>query len=97
MSPHPPSTGTIADSLVGSLCRETGALRERARVLLGDLRRCRDGGLCLRLRNELVKLELRRRELHQAARSLETSGLSDGLALAFLRELTGRPLARAAR
>lgn len=96
MSPDSASTGTIADTLVGSLCREMGAVRERAQVLLADLCRCRDGGLCLRLREELLRLERRRRELHQAARDLERRGLHDRLALAFLRELTGRPLARPA-
>jgi hypothetical protein len=95
MTPYPSFTGSIAESLVGSLCREMAAVRERAPRLLADLRLCRDGGLCLRLRGELVGLEQRRRDLQRAVRTLEASGLRDDLALAFLRELTRRPLSGA--
>jgi hypothetical protein len=92
MSSFPSSTWSTADSLVGSLCREMGALRERARQLMADLSRCRDGGLVDRLRAELATLERRRRELSLSVRTLERSQLRDGLALAFLLELTRRPL-----
>ncbi len=82
-----------SESLVASLCREAGALRQRAQQLVADLPRCREERLLQRLRLELQQLQLRRRELQSAVRQLRRSvGLRDGLALAFLEELTRRPL-----
>ncbi|KEF40799.1 MAG: hypothetical protein ER33_14990 [Cyanobium sp. CACIAM 14] len=91
-----PAISRTADSLVGSLCREIEAVRQRARQLLVQLGRCRDADLRRRLQGELVRLELRRRELDRSVRTLEGSGLKDRLALAFLRELSRRPLGAAA-
>jgi hypothetical protein len=77
---------------VGSLCRELVHLRERARQLAGDQARCRDARLFGRLRGELLRLEARRRELQSTVAGLKRGGLRDALALAFLAELSRRPL-----
>ncbi len=87
--------GSPSDSLVGSLCRELVSLRERSRQLAGDLGRCRDGRLFQRLRGELLRLEARRRELQRTVQGLELGALRDGLSLAFLVELSRRPLQQA--
>ena len=82
-----------SESLVASLCREADQLRGRARQVVGDLGRCREEGLVRRLRKELQLLQSRRRELQASAAQLRRSrGLRDSLALAFLIELTRRPL-----
>ncbi len=83
-----------SESLVASLCREADQLRCRARQVVGDLGRCREEGLVRRLQQELQLLQIRRQELQVSALQLGRShGLRDSLALAFLTELTQRPLA----
>ncbi len=83
-----------SESLVASLCREADQLRSRARQVVGDLGRCREEGLVRRLQQELQLLHIRRQELQVSALQLGRShGLRDSLALAFLTELTQRPLA----
>ncbi|MEB3322973.1 MAG: hypothetical protein VKI81_09140 [Synechococcaceae cyanobacterium] len=89
-------TGAPSETLVGSLCRELATLRERARQLVADLGRCRDGALFSRLRDELLRLEVRRGELQRTVRGLQRGGVRDRLALAFLVELSRRPLAEVA-
>ena len=89
------SAGAPSDSLVGSLCRELVHLRERSLQLAGDLARCRDARLFLRLREELSRLEGRRRELQHTVQGLHRGGLRDGLSADFLVELSRRPLAAA--
>lgn len=82
-----------ADSLVASLCREMDQLRCRVAQVIGDLDRCQEERLLLRLRRELLQLLLRRQELQACAKALRCSGgLRDSLAVAFLDELTRRPL-----
>ncbi len=85
-------TGAPSDSLVGSLCRELDQLRQRSRQLADALGRCRDGRLFCRLRGELLQLEGRRRELQSTIEGLKRGGLRDALSLAFLLELSRRPL-----
>ncbi|MBM5804026.1 MAG: hypothetical protein FJ078_07900 [Cyanobacteria bacterium K_DeepCast_35m_m2_155] len=91
-TPSPLAAGP-AESLVASLCREMAQLRERARLLIADQARCREDRLVCRLRQELQQLQRRRQELQACVRQLRRSGgLRDNLALAFLEELTRRPL-----
>jgi hypothetical protein len=69
-------------------------LRSRAAQVSADLARCQSPALLERLRRELIKLAARRLELQQATRSLRRlPQLQDPLAIAFLEELTRRPLA----
>ncbi len=89
---HPAGLGP-SESLVGSLCREAARLRERVQRLQGELRCCQDHRLCQRLAREEAWLLARRLELRRMAQGLEQPGrLSDGLALALLKELLHRPL-----
>jgi hypothetical protein len=82
-----------SESLVASLCREADRLRCRAQQVVDDLRRCREEGLFRRLQQELQLLHSRREELEVSALQLGRShGLRDSLAVAFLTELTRRPL-----
>lgn len=82
-----------SDSLMGSLCREMDRLRSRWRQVSADLARCQEEGLGHRLAAELDLLQQRRLELQQAVRDLQRRGLQDRLGLAFLKELSRRPLA----
>jgi hypothetical protein len=83
----------LSESLVASLCREMVQLRSRSQQLIADLGRCREERLLGRLRQELQQLKLRRQELQACAGQLRRSvGLRDSLAVAFLDELTRRPL-----
>jgi hypothetical protein len=83
-----------SESLVASLCREAHQLRCRAQQVVADLGRCRQEGLVRRLSQELQLLHHRREQLLASARQMRCSGgLRDGLAVAFLEELTSRPLA----
>lgn len=80
-------------SLVASLCHEMDQLRCRGAQVMADLGRCREERLLQRLRGELQQLQGRRQELQACARQLRRSvGLSDSLGVAFLEELTRRPL-----
>ena len=93
MIPHAHITPQPSESLVASLCREAGALRHRAQQLGADLPRCREERLLQRLRLELQQLQQRRQELQASVRQLRRSvAVRDALALAFLDELTRRPL-----
>ena len=89
----PPSSSPASESLVASLCREADRLRCRSRQVADDLGRCREEGLVRRLQQELQLLRIRRQELQVSALQLGRShGLRGRLALAFLTELTHRPL-----
>ena len=88
-----PTSVTTADSLIGSLCREAEASRQRCRQLQQCLLRCQDSQLFARLRRELEQLQQRRRDLLSSAQAWQRRGIGDPLALAFLIELCHRPLA----
>lgn len=86
-----PRTG--GESLVGNLCREIERLRQRA-VQLGDgLARCQDAPLRERLRRERQELQARQRELQHSVSALAAHWQGEPLSLAFLQELSRRPLA----
>ena len=90
-SPH--LTAQPSVSLVASLCQEMDQLRCRGALVMADLGRCREERLLQRLKRELQQLQGRRQELQACASQLRRSvGLRDSLALAFLEELTRRPL-----
>lgn len=92
-SPSPHLTPQASESLVASLCQEMGQLRSRCQQLIADLGRCREERLLGRLRLELQQLTQRRQELQACAGQLRRSAaLRDSLAVAFLDELTRRPL-----
>ena len=86
-------TAQPSASLVASLCHEMDQLRCRGAQVVADLGRCREERLLLRLKRELQQLQGRRQELQACASQLRRSvGLRDSLAVAFLEELTRRPL-----
>jgi hypothetical protein len=87
-----PATVHISDSVVGSLCRDVDAIRQRSRVLIQAMARCQSSSLLLRLRRDLVQLQVRRRELLATARAWQRRGVSDPLGMAFLIELSSRPI-----
>ncbi|MEA5441531.1 hypothetical protein [Cyanobium gracile] len=87
-----PTTSQTSDSLIGSLCREMGALRQSWRLLNGHLSTCRDAQLHQRLRREAARLQRRRRAIHGLARTMAGLPLRDPLGASFLLELAGRPL-----
>jgi len=90
-SPH--LSGQPSASLVASLCHEMDQLRCRGAQVMADLGRCREERLLQRLKRELQQLQSRRQELQACASQLRRSvGLRDSLAVAFLEELTRRPL-----
>jgi hypothetical protein len=91
-SPSCSATVRISDSVVGSLCREVDAIRQRSRVLTQAMGRCQHGGLLLRLQRDLAQLKERRRELLATARAWQRRGVNDPLGMAFLVELASRPL-----
>jgi hypothetical protein len=81
----------LADSLVGSLCREVDGIRSRASQLLLAMRSCQDAALSRRLGVELNQLQQRRSELLRTARAWsKQSGVKDELALEFLIEVANR-------
>jgi hypothetical protein len=88
-----PTRVNTADSLIGSLCREAEASRQRCRQLQQCLQRCQDSRLFARLQRELDQLQQRRLELLSSARACQRRGSGDPLVLAFLIELCNRPLA----
>ncbi|MDA0215915.1 MAG: hypothetical protein O2977_03915 [Cyanobacteria bacterium] len=95
LSPHLTAhlTAQPSASLVASLCHEMDQLRCRGAQVVADLGRCREERLLLRLKRELQQLQGRRQELRACAYQLRSSvGLRDSLAVAFLEELTRRPL-----
>lgn len=81
-----------SDSLIGSLCREAAALRCRWQQVIDELARCREASLIGRLRQEQLVLQRRRRVLQDSVRQLQRGWTGDPLGLAFLNELTHRPL-----
>ncbi|MCP9890624.1 hypothetical protein KBY57_06075 [Cyanobium sp. Aljojuca 7D2] len=90
-SPH--LSAQPSASLVASLCYEMDQLRCRGAQVMADLGRCREERLLQRLKRELEQLQSRRQELQACASQLRRSvGLRDSLAVAFLEELTRRPL-----
>ncbi len=90
--------GCTGESLVAGLCREMQRLRWRASQVVDQQHCTQDPRLFERLRQELRQLAARRAELQRLAVWLSRqSQLGDGLALAFLEELTRRPLVLPAR
>jgi hypothetical protein len=87
-----PTTTQPSESLIGSLCRETAGLRQRWQHLMALLGACREERLLLRLQSEARRLRQRRLELQALARHLAGLPLRDPLGVAFLLELTARPL-----
>jgi hypothetical protein len=67
-------------------------LHHRCRQIVQDVARCRDEILTARLQEELVGLQRRQQDLRRSVTNLRRCGLRDPLALAFLEELTRRPL-----
>jgi hypothetical protein len=86
-----PATVQISDSVVGSLCREVDAIRQRSLMLVQAMARCQNLGLRLRLCRDLAQLQERRRELLACARAWQRRGVSDPLGMAFLIEISSRP------
>jgi hypothetical protein len=82
----------ISDSVVGSLCREVAAIRQRSRMLAQAMARCQSSGLLQRLHRELGQIQARQRELLATARAWQRRGVSDPLGMAFLIEISSRPL-----
>ncbi|MCX5952314.1 MAG: hypothetical protein NTZ40_02200 [Cyanobacteria bacterium] len=81
----------MADSMVGSLCREVDGIRRRASQLLLAMRSCQDAALSQRLGLELSQLQQRRGELLRSARTWRNqSVVKDELALEFLIEIANR-------
>lgn len=89
----PRVTVCTSDSVVASLCREVDAIRQRSRVLTQAMARCQNGGLLQRLRRDQTLMQLRRRELLATARAWQRRGAVDPLGMAFLIEISSRPLA----
>ena len=87
------ATTAMSESVIGSLCREVDAIRQRCRQLSGALERCQNRCLICRLQHELALLEQRRQTLLDAAHSWQRRGVCDPLALAFLIEMCRRPVA----
>jgi hypothetical protein len=87
-----PATVHISDSVVGSLCREVDAIRQRSRMLAQAMACCQSSGLLKRLQRELGQIQARRRELLATARAWQRRGVSDPLGMAFLIEISSRPL-----
>jgi hypothetical protein len=82
----------MADTLMGSLCRESLWLRSRTAQVLMALPRCQNPALQRRLEHERGVLARRMEELRQLSAQLRRSGmLGDSLALALLEELCRRP------
>jgi hypothetical protein len=86
------ATVRTSDSVVGSLCREVDAIRQRSRVLIQAMARCQSRGLLLRLQGDLAQLQARRLELQATARTWQRRGVGDPLGMAFLIEIASRPL-----
>ncbi|MBM5825214.1 MAG: hypothetical protein FJ054_07610 [Cyanobacteria bacterium M_surface_10_m2_119] len=88
-----PQAVRTSDSLLASLCREVEAVRQRSQQLRAAIDRCQHQGLLARLRADLAGLQARRLELQALARGWQRRGGADPLALAFLVEISSRPLA----
>lgn len=85
------ATISTSDSVIGSLCREVDAIRQRCTHLLIAMRCCQDSCLLDRLRLELQQLQARRRTLLATARRWRQQRcLLDDLALEFLIEISSR-------
>jgi hypothetical protein len=89
-----PTATTIrgSDTVIGSLCREVDVIRHRCRHILDAMRRCQDSALYCRLSKELRQLQRRRLELLETARIWKRRGVQDPLSIAFLIEISSRPL-----
>ncbi|MEB3331509.1 MAG: hypothetical protein VKI83_03320 [Synechococcaceae cyanobacterium] len=84
------ATISTADSLIGSLCRESDNLRQQMAQLQSASQRCRSTALAARLQQELDGLAERRRQLRNLARDWQRQPRCDRLAVAFLLELCER-------
>ena len=88
----------LADTLMGSLCREVDGIRGRASQLMMAMRSCQDAALSHRLGMELGQLQRRRSELLRSARAWRQHfGVNDDLALEFLIEIAHRSPAEGTR
>jgi len=83
---------TTSDSVIGSLCREVDGIRHRCRSLLEAMANCNDDSLLCRLRREFQQLSNRRSVLLETAKGMQTNGIEDKLSIAFLIEISSRPL-----
>jgi hypothetical protein len=83
---------STSDTVIGGLCREVDGIRQRCQQLSASMRHCQDTGLFARLRQEQQRLQRRRIELLDAARSWQQRGAMDPLAIDFLIEISSRPL-----
>jgi hypothetical protein len=81
------------ESLVANLCQEIQGLRQRSLQLRDGLARCQDAPLRERLRRERSALQARQRELQRSVSALAAHWQGEPLSLAFLLELSRRPLA----
>ncbi|HJN33766.1 MAG TPA: hypothetical protein QF700_06605 [Prochlorococcus sp.] len=84
---------TTSDSVIGSLCREVDGIRHRCRSLLEAMAKCNDESLFCRLKREFQQLSNRRSVLLEAAKDMQSKGVEDKLSIAFLIEISSRPLA----
>jgi len=83
---------TTSDSVIASLCREVDSIRHRCSSLIEAMVRCNDDCLFCRLKSELQQLNTRRSELLKAAKLCENNGVEDKLSIAFLIEISSRPI-----
>ncbi|MCT0200333.1 hypothetical protein KQ313_11660 [Synechococcus sp. CS-1325] len=80
----------MADSLLGSLCREMGRLLSRRSQIQAQVSRCRDADLIGRLHGELDRCAERQAELRTVVRAWQGRPGLDPVGIAFLLELTRR-------
>ncbi|MBC1261947.1 hypothetical protein FQK07_11860 [Synechococcus sp. BSF8S] len=86
------TTITSSNTVIGSLCREVDVIRHRCSHILDAMSRCQNSSLYCRLSKELRRLHGRRLELLETARTWKRRGVQDPLSIAFLIEISSRPL-----
>ena len=85
-------TTTTSDSVIASLCREVDGIRHRCSSLLEAMAKCNDDNLYCRLKKEFQQLSNRRSGLLKTAKAMKYKGIEDKLSIAFLIEISSRPL-----
>ncbi len=83
---------TTSDSVIASLCREVDGIRHRCSSLREAMAKCSDQSLICRLKKELNLLINRRQSLFEIAKAMQCKGVEDKLSIAFLVEISSRPL-----
>ena len=83
---------TTSDSVIASLCREVDGIRHRCSSLLEAMPKCNDDNLSCRLKKEFQQLSNRRSRLLETAKAMQFKGVDDKLSIAFLIEISSRPL-----